>query len=519
MSGVSDRGKWAKLMVMSRKLIATATQKPVDFFGAWLQRKNHASFADGGPLEFAHKIAVRQKSKRLIHVELSPASEIVKVIVFARYGEGSLFFRFPAPGLKNRISHPSDSRQIWDSSSVAEAFRGSILLVEASRNAPLENNNLLADLSRHIGAIHGVVFALGPPGLGLIDTNDEYLAGSLTTNLLSDSAPDRALDRLGLKAALKGLCDNPASPGIRNIQICYVPGGSIGQAIKSRKVPSTVAVIPCYNEEDIIGETIEYALDQGMSVHIIDNWSNDGTSRIVKDYASKFSDVTFEVFPDKPSTQYQWVEILQRIAEYGATSGKDWIFRLDADERFECPIAHLTIPEFLGIADEAGFNVVDATNINFRPTRESQGGTSLKFWEFELNHWAFHVERAYKNSGDPPDIATSGGHVVETEGKSVFPINLVLKHYPLRSPGQARKKVFLDRLPRFEWEKAHRGFHTQYDHFSEKHSWLWNPTDLNHYDASTVDKWLPEFSTRTGLRPWSEIGTVAGKTIHGSRDS
>lgn len=49
------------------------------------------------------------------------------------------------------------------------------------------------------------------------------------------------------------------------------------------KLPSLLAILSTFNEADFVRESVKHLLDQGCTVHIIDNWSNDGTYEILEE--------------------------------------------------------------------------------------------------------------------------------------------------------------------------------------------------------------------------------------------
>ena len=49
----------------------------------------------------------------------------------------------------------------------------------------------------------------------------------------------------------------------------------------------------------------------------------------------------------------------------------------------------------------------------------------------------------------------------------VSPRKFVMRHYPFRSPEQAVRKVFVERLPRYAPEERAIGWHGHHDHFKE----------------------------------------------------
>ena len=107
----------------------------------------------------------------------------------------------------------------------------------------------------------------------------------------------------------------------------------------------------------------------------------------------------------------------------------------------------------LYIADVMGFNAVDLTVLNFHAidNRFEPGMDpehSLPFFEFgrvsahslEIKTWRQGAERV--------NLSESGGHEARFAGRRVFPYKFMLKHYPLHSTEQARRKVFQERKPR-----------------------------------------------------------------------
>ena len=45
---------------------------------------------------------------------------------------------------------------------------------------------------------------------------------------------------------------------------------------------NVTAFMCVFNEADILPWTLKHLIDQGVQVHVIDNWSTDGSDRIAK---------------------------------------------------------------------------------------------------------------------------------------------------------------------------------------------------------------------------------------------
>jgi hypothetical protein len=74
-----------------------------------------------------------------------------------------------------------------------------------------------------------------------------------------------------------------------------------------------VAFMAAYNEEDIIVQSIKKWTDQGIYVHVLENWSTDSTYDLAKKLESDLP-VTVERFPrEGPSEYFEWRAMLERI--------------------------------------------------------------------------------------------------------------------------------------------------------------------------------------------------------------
>jgi hypothetical protein len=259
------------------------------------------------------------------------------------------------------------------------------------------------------------------------------------------------------------------------------------------------AILATYNEEDIIGQVCKYLLDQGIYVHIIDNWSTDSTLTIVKSLDKGNEDLSYELFPREDQKRFVWFDMLNRKVQYAKSSDYDWYIHYDADEiRESC----WDVPLIEGInrIDQLGYNAIDHTVIDFRPIKDDfdvnqKPDEFFKHFEFGKRPGHFAQVKGWKNSPSIDyDLSSTGGHAIGFNNIKIFPYKFLLKHYPLRSLEQMKRKIFKDRLPRFEDEKKERGWHTHYDKYIKKENELklWKADELIKYDKGFHEQFLLE---------------------------
>jgi SAM-dependent methyltransferase len=268
-----------------------------------------------------------------------------------------------------------------------------------------------------------------------------------------------------------------------------------------------LAVVTAYNEQDIVPHTIGRLLADGIEVVLVDNWSTDGTQRTVRE---RFGDrVRVLRCPEHDTGTYDWSRLLEEVERLGRESGADWVVHHDADELRQGPWEGLGLRDSLWNVQLRGFNAVDHTVINFRPVQgeEPPDGDdptqSLVWWEFGRRGGHFVQVKAWRNFGQPVALAESGGHEAVFEGRRVAPWKFLLRHYPIRSASHGRRKVTVDRRPRWNASERRRGWHTQYDSFSDDATFLWDAAELERWDPG---RWRSEYL----VERLSGVGIVRG---------
>lgn len=121
----------------------------------------------------------------------------------------------------------------------------------------------------------------------------------------------------------------------------------------------------------------------------------------------------------------------------------------------------------LYLVDQAGFNCVDHTIIEFYPVDdgfETGMDHEAYFRHFDFKNLSHPNQRkAWKNCGQSIATIASAGHDVLFDDRRVYPFKFLLKHYSFRSQSHGEKKVFRERKARWNPKERARGWHIHYD--------------------------------------------------------
>ena len=242
-----------------------------------------------------------------------------------------------------------------------------------------------------------------------------------------------------------------------------------------------VAFMAAYNEEDIIVQSVKKWTDQGVRVHILENWSTDSTYDLVQNLATRLP-VTVERFPqDGPSEYFDWGAMLARMEALARVIEADWFIRRGADEVLVSPWPGVSYRDALYLVDQAGFNCVDHTIVEFHPVDDGfEMGMDHEayFRHFDFQNLSHSNQRkAWKNCGQPISTVASAGHDVLFAGRRVYPFKFLLKHYSFRSQKHGEKKVFRERKARWNPTERAKGWHIHYDAVREGHRFVQLPIE------------------------------------------
>ena len=314
--------------------------------------------------------------------------------------------------------------------------------------------------------------------VGVVVVRGAHCTSTLAYKKLSDA---------GLDVAFFGAAPSPHRGYLAVLHHAGAVPLAQGSAPREFRV---VAIIPTFNEEDIISQTLRDLGEQGLQAYIIDNWSTDGTVAKASAFLGN-SLIGIERFPASgPAMTYDLFAIMSRVEAVAAGQrGASWVVLHDADERRRSPWPGVTLRDALWYVDRCGYSCIDHTTLNFWPVDDSfdPEGLDLEqhfaYFSFSDHPGHFHQRRAWKQLGMRVALAPSAGHDVSFMGRRVYPYKFLLKHYPIRSQAHGVRKL-RERFLRWNSEERALGWHRQYDDI-ETRSLLHDPAKLIRFEPNT----------------------------------
>lgn len=348
----------------------------------------------------------------------------------------------------------------------------------------------LALLAEHAGGSSVAIVSSPLDRLPTTDTASAYAA---------------ALDAAGLAPMFCGFAP-PDRPGRRPSRLVAVLGPTWcsppGPAPPSFRV---LAIITAFNEADLIRSTVTRLIDDGIDVHLLDNWSTDGTVDAVADLVGHGLVGVDRYPPEGDAGRFDLHDAMRRVAAVAEGSGADWIVHHDADERRDGPWAGVGLRDSLYAVHRWGFNAIDHTVIEFQPVDDgfvpgTDPGEHMRHFEFtQAGKPDRHYVKAWRNR-QPVDLASSAGHDVSFPGRRVFPFHFLLRHYPIRSQAHGERKVYRERLARYRQDEVEIGWHNHYAKVREGRRFLRDPAGLVEFDDTFAERFLVERLTGVGIR-------------------
>lgn len=249
-----------------------------------------------------------------------------------------------------------------------------------------------------------------------------------------------------------------------------------------------LGVLLCYNDGDLLEESISHLLEQKHDLVVWDHGSTDETPEVIDRFRQDCREVK------RIPREFDFYELYEEMSRHlieSYVSEYDWISWPDQDEFLEGPDRYRSYYDHVVEAEGSGVDWIEFRNFNYWWTDEDDP---------EIPETTRRVRRYSLRTDCPPRIrswrarATNIRHFNHNplEG-SPSPQLFNLRHYPMRSAEQMRVRVLRDRA---ELRRGNMNFH--YENMARRLDSLHIPPAALHYDdgVSELDP-EPIFDWRT----------------------
>ncbi len=273
--------------------------------------------------------------------------------------------------------------------------------------------------------------------------------------------------------------------------------------------PRVVAIVPAFNEADVIHHALGALIEEGVEVYLLDHGSTDDTVARAEAWLGRgllrierFPQESG--FPERNERELVWKDMLRRVEQVAHELRPDWAIFSNADEFRESPWPELGLIEAIGFVDALGYNAINFELFDFRPIDDdfepgSDPREHLLHYERGGDFDAVQI-KAWKVGEEPALLHPSGGHSVQLPERRLCPVPFILRHYPLRGETHGRRKVFGERIERFAAEERAEGWHVQYDAYATGDAqFLRDPAELVRWDPHAVRAQLLARASRDAL--------------------
>ncbi|MQA73284.1 MAG: glycosyltransferase [Solirubrobacterales bacterium] len=238
-----------------------------------------------------------------------------------------------------------------------------------------------------------------------------------------------------------------------------------------------LGVLLCYNDGDLLEESISYLLEQHHDLIAWDHGSTDETPSILERFRPHCREIR------RVPREFDFYQLYQAMSRHlieSYVTDYDWVSWPDQDEFLEGPARDRSYYEYVVEAHDAGIDWIRFRNFNYWCTDEDDPTVSET--TRRVRHYALRPDC-------PPRIRSWRAKVTNVrrfnhnalDGRP-SPRLFDLRHYPMRSPSQMRARVLHDRAG---LRRGNLNFH--YANMRHRLESLQIPADALHYDDGVSD--------------------------------
>lgn len=250
-------------------------------------------------------------------------------------------------------------------------------------------------------------------------------------------------------------------------------------------------ILFCYNEEQVLDETIRFYLRQGIDLVMVDNCSTDSSPAIAAGYIERAGEHPGRLLEvvSVATDGYEWGRILKTACDYMHTrlSGYRWIALIDADAYYYSPVRGMGLTEFIEAAGRSGCNIIGGELFEFYPTEKDDPAVASHLERIRycrVDPWDQRVVQQKIFRYHPSiDFYSNLGHTCLRDEPRLCEVKFLYHHYPWVNYEHGLKKIFNERKPRYVERQENPALHIHYmDLLPIEKDLVRDPAELTLYD-------------------------------------
>ena len=224
--------------------------------------------------------------------------------------------------------------------------------------------------------------------------------------------------------------------------------------VRGARRPKALGVLLCYNDSDILGDSMEALLGNDHDLIVWDHGSDDGTAEILDTYEGRLVERRF--LPRSFDFYELYALMSEPLIRHWAPR-YDWISWPDQDEIIEGPTREASYLEFLTEVFHSPYNWIAFDNFNYWTTREDDpevASPTARIRRYSL--WPDCPRRVRSWRASVTNVRKFNHN--RLAGRK-YPRHFVLRHYPMRSREQMKRRLERDRA---DIRRGPRNYHYEY---------------------------------------------------------
>lgn len=204
--------------------------------------------------------------------------------------------------------------------------------------------------------------------------------------------------------------------------------------------PKALGVLLCYNDGDILEDSLAYLLSNEHDLVVWDHGSTDNTPDILEKYKDKL--VEYKKVPRAFDFYKLYPEMSQNLID-NYIDDYDWISWPDQDEILEGPDRKKSYYEYITKVYRSKYDWIEFLNFNFWFT--SHDKRNIKSPVKRIKRYSLFPDVSPRIRSWRAEVTNERIFNHNPLRGERYPIKFNLRHYPMRSPEQMKKRLMNDR--------------------------------------------------------------------------